>query len=53
MTYYQAGAFISPVDGSYEAIKEYTILSSSKGGDMWINPELTNAINEMALSGQK
>ena len=30
MTYYQAGAFIFPVEGSYEAIKEYTILSSQK-----------------------
>lgn len=45
MTWYQAGAFITPVDGSWEAIKEYKILSSSKGGVMWINGLLDNFIN--------
>ena len=46
MTCYQAGASIYFVDESYEEIKEYTILSSSKGGVILIDPELTNAIDE-------
>jgi|WetSurSiteA1Bulk_404760.scaffolds.fasta_scaffold16698_3 hypothetical protein len=46
MTGYQAGAFTSPNDGSYEEIKGHIIPSSYKVGVMLINPELMNAINE-------
>jgi hypothetical protein len=34
MTGYQAGAFLSPIDGPHEEIKGYIIPSSFKGGVM-------------------